>query len=217
MTIEKTISYNLYQANQKTDNCTTINLNISSQNTDRFIVHRSLIKQNAEKRQGTASTKTRSEVRGGGRKPWKQKGTGKARAGSIRSPLWRGGGVIFGPKPKTYKLKLNSKEKQLALRNLLYNKTACTILINENEVNFEIPQTKIVVKKLNDLGIIDKQHTLFIVKNKSTNLYLSSRNLPYLELIQANHLNIRSLLRAKKIIITEQALSIINEVYNATR
>nr|YP_009315179.1 Ribosomal protein L4 [Titanophycus setchellii]SCW23634.1 Ribosomal protein L4 [Titanophycus setchellii] len=214
MSIKKTLSYNIYRKNHKTEDQRKVELHISSDNPV-YTVHRSLIKQIAAKRQGTASTKTRSEVRGGGKKPWKQKGTGKARAGSIRSPLWRGGGVVFGPKPKTYKLKLNNKEKQLALRNLIYDKIDSTILINEDELNLHIPKTKEVLNKLLSLGIQQNHRTLIIVDKKLTNLYLGTRNLCCVELIQANHLNIRSILNAQYIILTEQSLKTINKTYNA--
>ena len=112
----------------------TLNLRVAKEESAKHIVHRSLRLQMANNRQGTASTKTRSEVRGGGRKPWRQKGTGRARAGSIRSPLWRGGGVIFGPKPKVVTHKLNKKEFQLALRTLLFNKRESLVVFD----NFEI-------------------------------------------------------------------------------
>nr|YP_009315789.1 Ribosomal protein L4 [Trichogloeopsis pedicellata]SCW24447.1 Ribosomal protein L4 [Trichogloeopsis pedicellata] len=216
MAIEKIISYNLYKANQKTDSCQILNLNVSNTNST-FVVHRSLIKQNQDKRQGTASTKTRSEVRGGGKKPWKQKGTGKARAGSIRSPLWRGGGVIFGPKTKHYKLKINQKEKQLAIRNVIANKTQSAILIDEKELFFSEPKTRLLVEKLHSLGMKLTEKILIIVKEKPRNLYLSTRNLGNVELIQANHLNIRSLLNANKFLLTNLSIPIINEVYNVNK
>ena len=216
MSITKNISYSIYKENLKTNDNKDVQLTVSAENPG-YIVHRGLVKQCEEKRQGTACTKTRKEVRGGGKKPWKQKGTGKARAGSIRSPLWRGGGVIFGPKPKEYKLKLNTKEKQLALRNVLYNKQDCTILINEAELLFETPKTKDTLNKLLAIGIPKNQKILIIVKQKSHNLYLSTRNLVNVELIQANNLNIKSLLNAKHIIITDNSIEIIKEVYNAEK
>ncbi len=214
MSIQKTISYHIYKENHKTEEKKTLDLNISSENSV-YVVHRSLIKQTEEKRQGTASTKTRSEVRGGGRKPWKQKGTGKARAGSIRSPLWKGGGVIFGPKPKKYKLKLNSKEKKLALRNVLYNKMHSTIVIHEDELILNAPKTQEASNKLLSLGIQPNDKTLIVVNKKSKNLYLATRNMANVELIQANHLNIRSVLNSTQTILSEQSLATINDIYNA--
>merc|ERR1712106_688015 len=114
------------------DDCDKITLNLSIlENSGNYVVHKDINRQQLQQKQGTVSTKTRSEVRGGGRKPWRQKGTGRARAGSNRSPLWKGGGVIFGPKPKKVNLKLNKKERRLALQTLLYNKKD-NILVIEN-------------------------------------------------------------------------------------
>nr|YP_009314153.1 Ribosomal protein L4 [Izziella formosana]SCW22407.1 Ribosomal protein L4 [Izziella formosana] len=214
MSTKKNISYTVYRDNNKTDESTNFHINVSAEHPG-YIVHRGLVKQLEEKRQGTASTKTRKEVRGGGKKPWKQKGTGKARAGSIRSPLWRGGGVIFGPKPKDYQVKLNGKEKQLALRNLLYDKQGVTILIDEQELSFNESKTQQIVNKLIALQIPKKQKILIVVSHKPKHLYLSTRNLTNIELIQANHLNIKSMLCAEHIIMTKESLKIIQEVYNA--
>jgi len=137
----------------------TVRLNISNSNA-MYNIHRSAIKQLHEKRQGNANCKTRSEVRGGGKKPWKQKGTGRARAGSNRSPLWRGGGVIFGPQTKEYNKKINKKEKHLALCNLLYNKKDCTISFNSSTFELEQPKTKLFINKLKDL-CIDPMQKIF--------------------------------------------------------
>nr|YP_009315586.1 Ribosomal protein L4 [Liagora brachyclada]SCW24244.1 Ribosomal protein L4 [Liagora brachyclada] len=216
MSTTKNISYTVYKDNIKTDDKRSFTVNISAENPG-YIVHRGLVKQLEEKRQGTASTKTRKEVRGGGKKPWKQKGTGKARAGSIRSPLWRGGGVIFGPKPKEYNLKLNTKEKRLALRNILYNKQDYTILISDTELSFDTAKTQEALNKLVALGIPKSQKTLIVVNQKSRNLYLATRNLANVELIKANNLNIKSLLNAKYLLITEESIGIIKEVYNAEK
>nr|YP_009314564.1 Ribosomal protein L4 [Liagoropsis maxima]SCW22818.1 Ribosomal protein L4 [Liagoropsis maxima] len=213
MAIEKTIQYSIYKSGLNTNTSKEVTLQSCARNGS-YIVHRSLIAQMSEKRQGTSCTKTRSQVQGGGRKPWKQKGTGKARAGSIRSPLWRGGGVIFGPKPKQYKKKINIKEKQLAIRQALINRANQTILIDAIDINLEYPKTKIISKKLKQININTKEKVLIIVSNKNLNLYLATRNLSNIELLQANHLNILSLLKAQKIIITKEGLSIIDEVYN---
>jgi len=122
MTVQKFIKYTPLDISGKPiDSTYELTLNIL-ENSGNYVLHKDLVRHLNSKRQGTVSTKTRSEVRGGGRKPWQQKGSGRARAGSSRSPLWKGGGVIFGPKPKSVKLKLNKKERQLALQTLLYNK-----------------------------------------------------------------------------------------------
>nr|YP_010198825.1 ribosomal protein L4 [Gracilaria tikvahiae]UAD88058.1 ribosomal protein L4 [Gracilaria tikvahiae]UAD88261.1 ribosomal protein L4 [Gracilaria tikvahiae] len=178
-----------------------------------YVLHRALTQQLIKNR--NAHTKTRSEVRGGGRKPWKQKGTGKARAGSNRSPLWRGGGVIFGPRTKKQKKKINKKEKQLALRILLENKFKNTIITEDFIDKLDKPSTKAIVNNLKkyNLDTNIRNNILIIVSNKSDNLYLSTRNLKNVELLNANHINILSLLKADQIIINKDALNIINKTY----
>lgn len=182
-----------------------------------YIIHRSLIQQLSKQRQGNACTKTRSQVRGGGRKPWKQKGTGKARAGSIRSPLWRGGGVIFGPATKNYTHKINKKEKQLALRTLIYNKFRDTLVVDNIFDNLREPKTKNIINALQKFGIYTnkKEKILIIVDTKKKNLYLSIRNLQNIELIAANQLNVLSIIKADKLLITVNGLNKINKIYNA--
>nr|YP_009298094.1 ribosomal protein L4 [Plocamium cartilagineum]AOM68032.1 ribosomal protein L4 [Plocamium cartilagineum] len=181
-----------------------------------YIVHRALVRQLNIKRQGNAHTKTRSEVRGGGKKPWKQKGTGRARAGSIRSPLWKGGGVIFGPRKKKYITKINKKEKQLALRTLIYNKFKKTIITENINDYFHTPSTKLVLKLINNFGldITKKEKLLIIVNQKNKNLYLSIRNLINIELISADQLNILALIKADRLLITIDALNKIHTRYN---
>lgn len=216
MTIKKQLKYLIKtNKNQIYEYLLFINI-INDSKKQMYIIHKALKQQLIESRQGNANTKTRSEIRGGGKKPWKQKGTGRARAGSIRSPLWRGGGVIFGPKSKIYKSKINKKEKQLAIQTLIYNKFTDTILINDFINNLNIPSTKKVVQQLNHIGINTNQNDqiLLIIAKKNTNMYLSIRNLHNIELIIANNINIISLLKAKKILITLDALKIINQTYN---
>ena len=182
-----------------------------------YLVHRALRWQLYQNRQGNAHTKTRDEVRGGGKKPWKQKGTGKARAGSNRSPLWKGGGVIFGPRSKTYISKINKKEKKLAIQNIIYNKFPNTFVIKNNFNNLSKPNTQHILEKLNDLKLPVKQNNnkvLFIVEKKYNNLYLSLRNVPNIEIIQADQLNALALLNAQTLIITLDGLNIIKKIYN---
>nr|QCI06170.1 ribosomal protein L4 [Dicranema revolutum] len=213
--IEQEIKYLFFTNNNNTEISKTIKLNVSN-SKEIYLVHRALRQQLYNKRQGTVSTKTRGKVRGGGKKPWKQKGTGKARVGSIRSPLWRGGGVIFGPQQKIYNIKLNKKEKRLALRNIIYNKSKNTIIVENFLENIESPSTKLILKYINKLNVkIDhKTNVLIIVKSKHHNLYLATRNLQNIELISANQLNTLVLLKANILIITSDALNIIHKVYN---
>src|SRR6476620_2771371 len=160
-----------------------------------YIIYRGIIKQNINQRQGTASTKTRSEVKGGGRKPWRQKGTGRARAGSNRSPLWRKGGVSFGPKPKDYSQKMNRKEWQLSLRLLFLKKQENIIVVN----NFDLPssKTKDLLFFLIQLNIFLESKLLIIVPSISENLKLASKNLKNVTVLSANCLNLKDLLVAK--------------------
>jgi large subunit ribosomal protein L4 len=166
-------------------------------------------------RQGTASTKTRAEVRGGGRKPWRQKGTGRARAGSIRSPLWRGGGVIFGPKPRDFDLKMNRKERRLALRTALIGRAEDIIIVEEFSNELQRPKTKDLVAALARWGAAPEQKTLLILSEIAENVLLSARNIENLKLIPADQLNVYDLLHADKIVVTSSTLEKIQEVYSA--
>ena len=178
-----------------------------------YLVHKDLLRHQNSQRQATASTKTRSEVRGGGRKPWKQKGTGRARAGSNRSPLWKGGGVIFGPKPKTIYLKLNKKERKLSLQTLLYNKKNNILIIDNLENELSQAKTKNFLKICNNCKINLQQKVLVVVSKKTMALKLSTRNIKNVELILVSNLNIFSLLKAKQIILTPSAINYIKEIY----
>jgi len=178
-----------------------------------YLIHKDILRHSSSQKQGTVSTKTRSDVRGGGRKPWRQKGTGRARAGSNRSPLWKGGGVIFGPKPKKVKLKLNKKERKLALQTLLYNKKKNILIIENLEKEITKPQTRTFLKICNDCGIDLNQKLLIITSKKTIPLKLSTRNIKNVELISSINLNTLSLLKAKQIILTPLALNDIKEMY----
>ena len=183
------------------------------ENSGNYLLHKDIIRHSNGQRQGTSSTKTRSEVRGGGRKPWRQKGTGRARAGSSRSPLWKGGGVIFGPKPKKVSLKLNKKERRLALQTVLYNKKNNIVLIEDLENQIEKSKTKNFLKICQDCKINLSQKVLVIVSKKTTPLKLSTQNLKNVELILASSINTLSLLKAKQIILTPLAINDIKEIY----
>jgi len=184
------------------------------ENSGNYLVHKDLIRQLLAKKQSTSSTKTRSEVSGGGRKPWRQKGTGRARAGSNRSPLWRGGGSIFGPKPKTIKHKLNKKERQLALKTVLAGKySTMTTVIKDFENSLETPSTKKILQVFKNCNIELNKKTLLIVDEKPEQLKLSIRNIKNIELSSASNLNTFNLLAAEQIVLTPSALSKIQEVY----
>ncbi len=190
-----------------------LDLKVAKEETAAAVVHRALVRQMANQRQGTACTKTRSEVRGGGRKPWRQKGTGRARAGSNRSPLWRGGGVTFGPKPRDYSIKMNRKERRLALRTALVNRAADLFVVEDFSQHLAQPKTKELVAALTRWGIEPGSKVLIITGERDENVYLSARNVENLRLISANNLNVYDLLHADQIIATEAAIAKIHEVY----
>jgi large subunit ribosomal protein L4 len=184
------------------------------ENSGNYLVHKDLIRQVLAKKQSTSSTKTRSEVSGGGRKPWRQKGTGRARAGSNRSPLWRGGGSIFGPKPKIIKHKLNKKERQLALKTVFAGKySIMTTVINDFENILKTPSTKNLLQVFKNCNVKLDKKTLLIVDKESEQLKLSIRNIKNTKLSSASNLNTFNLLAAEQIILTPSALSKIQEVY----
>jgi large subunit ribosomal protein L4 len=213
MTVQKFIAYTPLNTNgEKLDSTHELQLNVLEKSGN-YLLHKDLLRHLKSQNQGTLSTKTRSEVRGGGRKPWRQKGTGRARAGSSRSPLWKGGGVSFGPKPKKVTLKLNKKERRLALQTLLYNKKNNSITIENLENEIKEPKTKTFVKICQDCTINLDQKVLVIVSKKTTSLKLSTQNIKNVELISASNLNTYSLLKAKQIIITPSAISDIKEIY----
>jgi large subunit ribosomal protein L4 len=193
---------------------TTFDLKTAKEETAAHILHRAVVRQMTNARQGTASTKTRSEVRGGGRKPWRQKGTGRARAGSIRSPLWRGGGVIFGPKPRDFNLKLNRKERRLALRTALVSRAEDLIVVEEFSAELQQPKTKELLAALARWGAAPENKILLILAEIAENIYLSGRNIENLKLMPADQLNVYDLLHADKIVTTASALEKIQEVYS---
>ena len=213
MTIQKFIKYTPLDINGKQlDESHELTLNVL-ENSGNYLLHKDLLRHYSSQKQGTVSTKTRSEVRGGGRKPWRQKGTGRARAGSNRSPLWKGGGVIFGPKPKKVFLKLNKKERRLALQTLLYNKKNNIVIIENLENGIDESKTKNFLKICKDCNINLNQKILVIVSEKTVPLKLSTQNLKNIELISASNLNTLSLLKAKQIILTPLAINNIKEIY----
>ena len=213
MTSQKFITYTPLDINGKQlSNNHELKLTVL-ENSGNYLLHKDIVRHSSSLTQGTKSTKTRSEVRGGGRKPWRQKGTGRARAGSNRSPLWKGGGVIFGPKPKKISLKLNKKERRLALQTLLYNKKNNIVLIEDLENGITEPKTKNFVKICQDCQVNLDQKILVIVSKKTVPLKLSTQNLKNVELILASNINTLSFLKAKQIVLTPLAMNDIKEIY----
>jgi large subunit ribosomal protein L4 len=191
----------------------TVDLKVAKKENAAHIVHRALVRQMNNGRQGNASSKTRAEVRGGGRKPWKQKGTGRARAGSIRSPLWRGGGVIFGPKPRDYTTKMNRKERRLALRTAFQGCADSIIVVQDFASELAQPKTKEMIAAFGRWGIDSSSKILMVTVDKDDNVNRSVRNIPNVKLIAATNLNIYDILHAENLVVTASALEKIQEVY----
>ena len=191
----------------------TLDLKVAKETTANDLMHRAVLRQQAHSRQGTASTLTRSEVRGGGRKPYKQKGTGRARQGSIRTPLRPGGGIIFGPRPRTYNLAMNRKERRLALRTALMARIDDVTVVKDFGTSLEAPKTKEIKDALGRLGIAADAKVLIVLTEPSDVVRRSVRNLEKVKLIAANQLNVFDLLHANALVLGEDALATIQEVY----
>ena len=193
----------------------SLDLKVAKESSAGDLLHRAVLRQLANKRQGTASTLTRSEVRGGGRKPYKQKGTGRARQGSIRTPLRPGGGIVFGPKPRSYNLDMNRKERRLALRTALMSRTSDIQTVEDFGSSLTTPKTKEIVKGLDRLGIDKTKKILIILDNPSTNIRKSLHNIPNIKLVLADQLNVFDILNANQLIIGNSAIEKIKEVYES--
>lgn len=167
--------------------------------------------QLANKRQGTASTKTRAEVRGGGKKPWKQKGTGRARVGSTRNPIWRGGGIVFGPKPRDYSFRLPRKVRRLAMKSALSSKAQDSNIIVVDLLTFEEPRTKLMVETLNLLNAAEK--TLVVTADGDVNVYKSARNIPGVKSLKADFINVFDILKYDTLLMTRDAVARVEEVF----
>lgn len=174
------------------------------------LVHLAVVQQLANKRQGTQSAKTRSEVSGGGRKPWRQKGTGHARQGSSRSPQWKGGGVVFAPKPRDYSFKLNKKEKRLALKSALTSRVAAEKIYVLDELNFDEIKTKKMTAVLDNLKV---NKALVVLGEKNENVILSARNIPSVRTALVNTINVYDILKYDSLVLTKEAVAKIEEVY----
>ena len=190
----------------------TIDLNdaIFGVDVNTHVMHMAVVSQLANKRQGTQSAKTRAEVSGGGRKPWRQKGTGHARQGSIRAPQWKGGGVVFAPKPREYGFKMNKKEKSLAIKSALTSR----VIENKIFVIDDLSLDEIKTKKM--VGMLDKlqcDKALVVMDKKDENVILSARNIPSVTTVTSNALNVFDILKYDKMIISKAAVAQIEEVY----
>ena len=175
------------------------------------IVHAVLVNYLANQRQGTQSTKTRAEVRGGGRKPWRQKGTGRARQGSIRAPQWIKGGIALGPKPRSYKYTVNKKERQLAIKSILSSKVLEKELTVVDKLELKEIKTKTMVKALADLKVEGK--TLIVVPENNKNVLMSARNIEGVKTITANNINVFDLLKYTNLILPVDTVKKLEEVY----
>ena len=174
------------------------------------LVHMAVVNQLANNRQGTQSAKTRSEVSGGGRKPWKQKGTGHARQGSTRSPQWTGGGIVFAPKPRDYSFKMNKKEKQLALKSALTSRVQENKFIVVDEIKLEEAKTKKFAEALNNLKV---SKALVVLNENDANVVRSAKNIPTVKTALTNTINVFDILKYDTVVIDKAAVATIEEVY----
>ena len=190
----------------------TIELNdaVFGVEVNEHLMHMAVVQQLANKRQGTQKAKTRSEVSGGGRKPWRQKGTGHARQGSTRAPQWTGGGVVFAPTPRDYSFKLNKKEKKAALKSALTSRVLENKFIVVDEMNFGEIKTKNFQNMLNNLSVAK---ALVVVEEGNTNAVLSARNIPTVKTAGTNTINVYDILKYNTVIVTKAAVATIEEVY----
>ncbi|NDO46082.1 50S ribosomal protein L4 [Clostridium sp. MD294] len=203
---------NVAVVNMNGENVGSIELNdaIFGIEANEHVMHLAVVQYLANQRQGTQSAKTRAEVRGGGRKPWRQKGTGRARQGSTRSPQWTGGGVVFAPKPRNYSFKLNKKVKRLALQSVLSTKVAENKIIVLDELTLNEIKTKEMVKVLNNIKC---EKALIVMEGSNTNVMLSARNIPNVKTASVNTINVYDLLKYNTLVVTKGAVAKIEEVY----
>ena len=187
-----------------------LNDNIFGVEINEHLVHLAVVSQLANNRQGTQKAKTRSEVRGGGRKPWRQKGTGHARQGSIRAPQWTGGGVVFAPVPRDYSFKLNKKEKRAALKSVLTSKVNDSKFIVVDELKLDEVKTKKFQEVLNNLKV---NKALVVLNENDQNVVLSARNIPAVKTALTNTINVYDILKYDTVVVTKDAVATIEEVY----
>jgi len=190
----------------------TIELNdaVFGVEVNEHLVHMAVVAQLANKRQGTQKAKTRSEVSGGGRKPWRQKGTGHARQGSTRSPQWTGGGMVFAPVPRDYSFKMNKKEKRAALKSALTSRVQANKLIVLDQLTMDAPKTKAMQNVLNSLNV---NKALVVTKENDANVVLSARNIPDVKTALVNTINVYDVMKYNTVVLTKDAVAAIEEVY----
>lgn len=188
----------------------TLNDNVFNVEVNKAVLHQVVVAQLANKRQGTQSTKTRAEVRGGGAKPWKQKGTGRARQGSIRSPQWVGGGIVFAPKPRDYSVSIPKSMKRVAMKSALTSKVQENEMYILEALELEGPKTKTMV---NMLKAFDVKKALIVTAESNHNVYKSGRNIQGIRVMPVNNINVYDLLKYDNLIITKDAVSKLEEVY----
>ena len=179
-------------------------------NVNEHLVHMAVVQQLANNRQGTQKAKTRSEVRGGGRKPWRQKGTGHARQGSTRAPQWTGGGVVFAPTPRDYSFKLNKKEKRAALKSALSSRVAENKFVVVDELKFDAIKTKDFAKVMSNLGV---EKALVVINDNDTNVVMSAKNIPTVKTASTSTINVYDILKYNTVVVTKDAVNTIQEVY----
>ena len=187
-----------------------LNDNVFAANVNEHLMHMAAVLQLANKRQGTQKAKTRSEVRGGGRKPWRQKGTGHARQGSTRAPQWTGGGVVFAPKPRDYSFKMNKKEKRIALLSALSSKVAESKIVVLDEFKLDEIKTKKFVEVMNNLKV---ENALVVLEGENKNVVLSGRNIPSVKVTATNEINTYDVLKYTTLVVTKAAVEKLEEVY----
>lgn len=187
-----------------------LNDNVFGVEVNENAMHQVVVALLANKRQGTQSAKTRAEVRGGGIKPWRQKGTGRARQGSIRAPQWIKGGIVFAPKPRDYRMSTPKSMRRVAMKSALTSKVQAGEMIVLESLSFEAPKTKLVVEMLK---AFEAKKTLIITAESNEAVYKSARNIPGVAILPANNINVYDLLKYNKVIITKDAVSKIEEVY----
>lgn len=199
----------LFKQDGSTNGEVSLNEEIFGIEPNNSVVFEAVMMQRAGMRQGTHKAKTRTERRGGGRKPWRQKGTGRARAGSTRSPIWVGGGIVFGPTPRSYGYNLPKKQRRLAIRSVLSQKVLDDALVVVEGLSFDAPKTKDFKEVLSNLEVNEK--VLIVLESDNENTYLSARNIPNVKVIDEHNVNVLDVINADKVLITQAALSTVEE------